>query len=60
MNSDPLTNHQLTHDEAVRRFLERLNADSQPKQHQAKIWRRATDQLVTQEAAEELARWFKK
>ena len=59
MNSNPLTNRQLPHEEAIRRFIERINADSQPKQHQPKICRLTTDQLVTQEEAEELARWFK-
>ncbi len=65
MNSNPLTNRQLPHEEAIRRFLERINADSQPKQDlpkpdQPKICHLTTDELVTQEAAEELAHWFKK
>ena len=70
MNPNPL-NRQLPHEEAIRRFLERINADSQPKQQpqpqqhqsqpdQPKICHLTTDELVTQEAAEELAHWFKK
>jgi hypothetical protein len=57
MNPKPLANRQLPHEEAIRRFLERLKADPQPKQHQPEICRPTTD-LVTQEAAEDLARWF--
>ena len=81
MNSNP-PNRQLPHEEAIRRFLERLSTDLQPKQQvepqpvqdeprpvqdepqpkqdQTKSSRPTTDQLVTQEAAEEMARWFKK
>jgi hypothetical protein len=71
MNSNP-PNRQLPHEEAIRRFLERLNTDLQPqqvepqpmqdeppqKQDQPKSCRPTTDQLVTPEAADELARWF--
>jgi hypothetical protein len=58
MNSNPLTNRQLSHAEAVRRFLGRINVEAKRKPIVAHLWRSATEPMVTPEQAEELARWF--
>ena len=60
MNSNPSTNRQLPHEEVIRRFVQAINTDPQRKQQPSKIYRQATEQLVSQEEAEELARWFEK
>ena len=57
MNSNPSPNRQLSHEETIRRFLVRLDADL--KQQEAKDWQQTTEQLVTSQAAGELALWFK-
>jgi hypothetical protein len=47
----------VSHEEAVRRFLARLNADTLPKREKPGC--AMADQLISLEAAEELARWFR-
>jgi hypothetical protein len=60
MNSNPLRNGQVSHEEAVLRFLARLNADTLPKRERPeKPACVTTDQLISLEAAEALARWFR-
>jgi hypothetical protein len=48
------------HEEVIRRFVQALNTDPQRKPQQSKIYRQATEQQVSQDEAEELARWFEK
>ena len=60
MDPNPLSNRQVPHDEVIRRFLQRIKDESQPKLEPAQVWRRPSEQLVSPKAAEELARWFRK
>jgi hypothetical protein len=60
MNPNPYANRQVSHEEAVKRFLRQLNGDPQAKPIAARVWRSASEPMVTPEAAEELARWFSK
>ena len=74
-NPNPLSNRQLPHDEVIRRFLQRIKDESQPKREPVRhelpayqpptpeperSWRRPIEQLVSPKAAEELERWFRK
>ena len=67
MNPNPFGNRQVPHDEVIRRFLQRIKDDSQPtkylpapKYDPPAGWRRPSEQLISPQAADELARWFRK
>ncbi len=60
MKPNPLTTSPVSHAEATRRFLERLNDQLEAKQRLANGQQVVRDRLITLAAADELARWFKK